>query len=36
MICVAMGRPDEDFPTNAVVSHRKPLEGTARFVGFPD
>lgn len=36
MICIAMGWPDEDFPANAVVSNRKPLEETARFVGFPD
>ena len=36
MICIAMGWPDEEFPANAVVSNRKPLEETARFVGFPD
>jgi len=36
MICVAMGWPDESFPANAVVSNRKPLEETARFVGFGD
>ncbi len=34
MICVAMGWPDERFPANAVISNRKPLEETARFVGF--
>lgn len=34
MICVAMGFPDESFPANAVVSHRKPLGETVRFVGF--
>lgn len=34
MICIAMGWPDEDFPANAVVSHRKPLDEAARFVGF--
>ena len=36
MKAVALGWPDESFPANAVVSHRKPLEETARFVGFPD
>ncbi len=34
MICVAMGWPDEEFPANAVVSNRKPLEEAVRFVGF--
>ncbi len=34
MICVAMGFPDETFPANAVVSNRKPLDETVRFVGF--
>ena len=34
MICVAMGWPDQDFPANAVVSERKPLSETVRFVGF--
>ncbi|UAW99618.1 nitroreductase [Halopseudomonas nanhaiensis] len=34
MICVAMGYPDEDFPANAVVSKRRPVEEIARFVGF--
>ena len=34
MICVAMGWPDPDFPANAVVSERKPLSETVRFVGF--
>lgn len=34
MICVAMGWPDPDFPANAVVSERKPLDETVRFVGF--
>ena len=33
---VAMGWPDEEFPANAVVSTRKPLEEAARFVGFGD
>lgn len=36
MICVAMGFPDETFPANAVVSNRKPIEETVRFVGFAD
>ena len=34
MICVAMGWPDEDFPANAVVSNRKTVDETVRFVGF--
>jgi nitroreductase len=34
MKAVAMGWPDPDFPANAVVSNRKPLEEAARFVGF--
>ncbi|MCL5041253.1 MAG: nitroreductase [Gammaproteobacteria bacterium] len=34
MICVAMGYPDEDFPANAVVSTRRPVEEVARFIGF--
>ena len=36
MICVAMGWPDESFPANVVVSHRKPIEEAANFVGFED
>ncbi len=36
MKAVAMGYPDESFPANAVVSHRKPLEEAVRFVGFAD
>jgi nitroreductase len=36
MICVAMGYPDDSFPANAVVSHRKPVEETVVFVGFDD
>jgi hypothetical protein len=31
-----MGWPDEDFPANAVVSTRKPLDEAVRFVGFGD
>jgi len=34
MICVAMGYPDDSFPANAVVSHRRPVEEVATFVGF--
>lgn len=36
MICVAMGWPDEEFPANAVVSNRKEVNETVRFVGFAD
>ena len=36
MKAVAMGFPDYDFAANEVYSHRKPLEDTVRFVGFPD
>jgi nitroreductase len=36
MICVAMGFPDDAFPANAVVSHRKPVDEAAVFVGFED
>ncbi|MDE2404618.1 MAG: nitroreductase [Sphingomonadales bacterium] len=35
MKSVALGWPDPDFPANAVVSERKPLDETLRFVGFP-
>lgn len=34
MKAVALGWPDEAFPANAVVSHRKSVEEAARFVGF--
>ncbi|MEE2878972.1 MAG: nitroreductase [Pseudomonadota bacterium] len=34
--CVAMGWPDPDFPANAVVSHRKPVDEAATFIGFED
>jgi len=34
MKAVAMGWPDPDFPANAVISKRKPVEEAARFVGF--
>ena len=36
MICVAMGWPDETFPANAVVAHRKSVDEAATFVGFED
>jgi nitroreductase len=34
--CIAIGWPDEDFPANAVVSRRKPVDEAVRFVGFAD
>jgi nitroreductase len=34
MKAVALGWPDDAFPANAVVSHRKSVEEAARFVGF--
>ena len=34
MICVAMGYPDDDFPANAVRSHRQPVSEVASFIGF--
>ena len=36
MICIAMGYPDDSFPANAVVSHRKSVDEAAVFVGFED
>ena len=36
MICVAMGWPDPDFAANDVITERKSLEQTVRFVGFAD
>ena len=36
MICVAMGFPDDRFPANAVVSHRKSVDDAAVFVGFAE
>lgn len=36
MICVAMGYPDADFPANAVVSKRRPVNEVASFVGFTE
>ncbi|MCR8826947.1 nitroreductase [Pseudosulfitobacter koreensis] len=34
MTCVALGWPDEEFSANAVVSRRRDVSETARFVGF--
>ena len=36
MKAVAMGWPDDSFPANAVVSHRKAVEEAATFVGFDE
>jgi len=36
MTCVAMGFPDDSFPANAVVSHRRPVDEAAFFIGFDD
>ncbi|PKP72299.1 MAG: nitroreductase [Alphaproteobacteria bacterium HGW-Alphaproteobacteria-5] len=36
MICVAMGYPDDFFPANAVVSHRKSMDEAVVFVGFDE
>lgn len=34
LTCVALGWPDDDFVANAVVSRRRPVSNTARFLGF--
>jgi len=36
MKVIALGRPDEDFPANAVVSERKSVAEATVFVGFND
>lgn len=36
MKAVALGWPDETFPANAVVSERKSVAESARFLGFDD
>jgi nitroreductase len=36
MKSIALGWPDDDFPANAVVSERKPVDQAAVFVGFGD
>lgn len=33
---IALGWPDDSFPANAVVSHRRPVEESATFIGFND
>lgn len=33
---IALGWPDEEFPANAVVSERKPVDQATVFVGFGD
>ncbi|WP_434445402.1 nitroreductase [Lentzea sp. E54] len=33
--CVALGYPDDEFPANAVKSHRVPRSVNTTFVGFP-
>ena len=34
--CIAMGWPDDEFPANSVVSHRKSVDEAATFLGFDD
>ncbi|MEP4198428.1 MAG: nitroreductase [Aliishimia sp.] len=34
LTCVAMGWPDEDFVANSVVSRRRSIVNTTRFLGF--
>lgn len=34
LTCVALGWPDDGFVANSVVSRRRPLGDTARFLGF--
>jgi len=36
MMCVAMGWPDQSFPANAVVSHRKSIEEAVTFIDFEE
>ncbi len=36
LTCVALGWPDEGFSANAVKSRRRPVDNTARFIGFDD
>lgn len=36
LTCVALGWPDDDFVANAVVSRRRPIENTTRYLGFED
>jgi len=36
LTCVALGWPDDTFSANAVKSRRRPVENTARFIGFDE
>lgn len=36
LTCVALGWPDDDFVANSVVSRRRPVSNTARFLGFAE
>ncbi len=36
LISIAMGYPNDDFPANAVVSHRRAVTEVASFIGFDD
>lgn len=36
LTCVALGWPDHSFPANTVKSRRRPVENTARFIGFDE
>lgn len=36
LTCVALGWPDDDFVANSVVSRRRPISNTTRFLGFDD
>ena len=36
LTCVALGWPDEDFVANSVVSRRRAISNTTRFLGFEE
>jgi hypothetical protein len=36
LTCVALGWPNPGFAANTVVSRRREVENTARFLGFED
>jgi nitroreductase len=36
LTCVALGWPEEDFVANSVISRRRPIENTTRFLGFEE
>ncbi|SES86904.1 Nitroreductase [Marinobacter segnicrescens] len=36
LTCVALGWPDDEFVANSVVSRRRPISNTARFLGFDE